>query len=489
MSTTVNRATAPAIRIRGLSKRFGATQALDRVALDVLPGRIHALIGLNGSGKSTLVKVLSGFHRPDAGQVEMGEVAFVHQDLGLLPSMTVLENMAIGRDFAMRRGRIDWRAETRRTTAALAEFGMGRVVRRPVATLTQAEQTIVAIARALDRSATGEVSALILDEPTSALPSREIHVLADAMRAFAARGIAVLFITHRLQEVADIADDLTVLRNGRVVFSGHASELDVAQMVEQMVGSAATAQVAGATGHTASGSGRAVLEADDVATPTLRGVSLTIRGGEITGFFGKAGSGVETIGAVLSGRARLERGRVRLDGNPLRPHSRRVREIGYVPSDRPHQGVFPGLTVRDNITLRSLRSTLRWGRISHRREEQIAVRTIAALTITPPRTDLPIQTLSGGNQQKAVLGRWLVVKPKAIVAEEPTQGIDVWAKLEILAQLQEATEAGAAVVLTAVEPGEILDVCHRVVVLRQGVVVLDTPRADLSVADILSAMH
>ena len=479
---------SPAIRIRNLSKGFGATQALSGVSLELSAGKIHALIGLNGSGKSTLVKILSGFHRADDGEISMGEVAFVHQDLGLLPSMTVLENFAIGRTMATRHGQIDWRSEEVRTTEALREFGLHRLVRRQVASLTQAEQTIVAIARALDRSSSGQASALVLDEPTSALPNREIGLLASSMRAYAARGIAILFITHRLQEVKDIADEVTVLRNGRTVFTGSTTELTIVEMVEKMVGDA-VAKVSEEAPRSRSRATSPVLSARSVRSSTVKDISFDVRGGEIVGMFGMSGGGIESIGGLLSGRAAPRAGSVHFCGVPLAVHSKRVREIGYVPSERPRKGVFPGLSVRDNITLRSLPMTLRRGRISRREEHRVAMQFIEGLKIKPKDPSASISTLSGGNQQKAVLGRWLAIKPKAIVAEEPTQGIDVWAKMEILRQLRAAAESGAAVLLTAVEPEGILEFCDRVIVLREGSISLDAPRLDLSTTDILSAMH
>jgi len=480
--------TSTALRIHGLSKRFGATLALDDVSMTVEPGSIHALIGLNGSGKSTLVKVLAGFHDADEGDIEMGEVAFVHQDLGLLPTLTVLENFAIGRPMAMRRGQIDWKAERVRAITALREFGLENAIGRPMSSLPQAEQAIVAIARALDRSASGAIATLVLDEPTSALPAHEIDMLADAMRAFAARGVGIVFITHRLQEVVELADSLTVLRNGRVVFTGRTAETDIPGMVELMVGEAPAA--AGAPEWTPSAhAGPPVLVGRELRTDTLDALDFEVRRGEIVGVFGMAGSGMESLSEVLAGRASPTSGEVRYDGEPLRTGSARAREVGYVPSDRPRRGVLPGLTVRENISVRSLGSILRRGSISARAERDLARHWAGELKIKPADPDAPILTLSGGNQQKAVLGRWLAIQPQAIVAEEPTQGVDVWAKAEILRRLRLAAEGGAGVLLTAVEPEEIVEFCDRVVVLRGGRVTLDAPRSSLSITDILSAMH
>lgn len=486
MSAAPSSAT-PAIRFGGVSKSFGPTQALRSVTFDVAPGSVHALIGLNGSGKSTLVKVLAGYHVADEGAISTGHVVFVHQDLGLLPALTVLENFAIGREMAMRFGQIDWKAEAARAAEALAEFGLAHTVHQRVAALPLAQQAIIACARALDRSRDSDVAALILDEPTSALPSNEIDLLAEAMKVYAARGIGIVFITHRLQEVKDLADTVTVLRNGELVHTGPTSEVSIPDMVQLMVGDApASVEV---EWEAPSRGVEPTLVASGISSATLDAVDLGIRPGEIVGAFGMVGSGLEHLGAILAAREVPTSGSVSLAGVPLLPGSAEAREVGYVPSDRPRRGVFPGLSVRENISIRSLRRTLSWRGIGRKAESGLARTWTAELSVKPRDPEAPILTLSGGNQQKVVLARWLAIEPKAIVAEEPTQGIDVWAKQDILRRLRTAAGDGAAVLLTAVEPEEILDFCDRVVVLRGGKVVLDVPRSDVDITEILSAMH
>jgi ABC-type sugar transport system ATPase subunit len=480
-------ASAPVIKIEDVSKRFGATRALDGVSLEVGAGSIHALIGLNGSGKSTLVKVLSGFHHADEGHVKMEQVAFVHQDFGLLPALSVLENFAVGRPMAMRLGQIDWRAEAGRARAALKQFGLDDRLHVPVAELSMAQQAILAIARALDRSTEGDTKALVLDEPTSALPSHEIEILATAMRGYAASGLGIVFITHRLQEVVDLADTVTILRNGTVVYSGPTAELSISDMVGHMVGDAPQHADTDWTPNLADGA--PVLRCRDLHGGTLAGVDLDVRGGEILGVFGMVGSGIEHLGAVVSGRAAPTSGQVTFGGEPLQAFGKRMTEVAYIPSDRVRRGIFPGLSVRENVSLRRLHTVVKHGRISARAERSLARHWVQALKIKPQDPEAPISTLSGGNQQKAVLGRWLAIEPRVIVAEEPTQGIDVWAKADILRELRRAAQGGTGVLLTAVEPEEILDFCDRVVVLRQGRVVADMPRSAASITDIVSAMH
>lgn len=487
MSQVPSTAAHQPIRIENVSKTFGATKALRNVSLEVAPGSIHALIGLNGSGKSTLVKVMDGYHSADEGTVSMGEVAFVHQDLGLLPSLTVLENFVIGRPMAMRFGQIDWKTEAKRARNALAEFGLENTLDQQLASLSLANQAIIACARALDRSRGAAIDSLVLDEPTSALPSHEIGLLADAMKAFAARGVGIVFITHRLQEVKDLADTVTVLRNGESVFTGPTADLAIPDMVQLMVGDAPV--------HTTHEARAAVRTAEPVLSiralhdDTIDDLDLDIYGGEIVGAFGMVGSGLERLGALAAGREIARAGTVEFEGRPLTAGDARARRIGYVPSDRPRRGVLPGLTVRENISVRSLARTIRAGGISRRREQALAARWTEELSVKPRDPEASILTLSGGNQQKAILGRWLAIEPAAIVAEEPTQGIDVWAKQDILRRLRMTAETGAGVLLTAVEPEEIIDFCDRVVVLRAGRVVLDARREDVVITDILSAMH
>lgn len=477
------------IEIDNVSKQFGNVQALQGVSMGVRSGEVRALIGLNGSGKSTLVKLLSGFYRPDSGRLTSDGIAFVHQDLGLLSSMTVLENFGIGRSMATRRGIIDWRRVRARAVAALLDFGLSGLIERTISSLTQAQRTAVAIARALDRSSAGETSALVLDEPTSALPTQEAEQLQSAIEACAARGLGVLFITHRLQEVLDTSQTVTVLRNGSVSFDGDVAGLSSADLAAKMVGGSAQAAVPGGNAPAPVHRKTPTLTATSITAGALGGFSVEAFGGEILGIFGMLGSGVETVGGVLAGRTAAVGGSVRLNGRAVTLFGVESRKIGFVPSDRPHLGILPALSVRDNITLSSLRSMVRFGRVAARLEDELAAGSVRALAIQPRDTNLPISGLSGGNQQKAILARWFAVNPPALIADEPTQGVDVWAKIEILNQLRRAARAGAAVVLTALEPEEVFDFCDRVIVLKRGATVLDAPGTAITVTDVLSAMQ
>jgi len=491
--------TQPALAVEGLSKRFGATVALAGVDLQIRPGEVHALIGMNGSGKSTLVKALSGFHEPDEGTLRVdGEplaarpeaLAFVHQDLALVDELSVLENLSLGRPVTVRRGRVDWGAERTRARAALAPFGLADVVDLRVAQLTKAEATIVAIARALERREQG-CSVLVLDEPTSTLPASETEQLLEVMRACAAEGLAILFISHRLTEIIDVADCVTVLRNGRVGLAAPIAEMTVERLADAMAGDAR--EVLATPGDASVGSRREafgdqepVLVAEGLAGEIVQGVDLRVGRGEIVGVAGLLGSGVEELGRLLSGRAALAAGSVRVEGRPV--DRALARRIGFVPADRGADGVLAGLTARENASIADPGRFARRGRLQRGRERSELARWFAEMTVYPAEVDRDMLAFSGGNQQKILLARWLSVGPSVLVAEEPTQGVDVHAKAQILERLTAHAAEGLAVVLLSGEPEEIAAACDRMVVLRDGAIGAQLA-APLAVGNVLAAMH
>lgn len=481
---------SPVIEAISVSKSFGATRALDEVSFTVEPGQVHALIGLNGSGKSTIVKALAGVHEPDSGTLRHGKLAVVHQDLGLVPALSIVENFVVGRRGAMRWGMIDWKVERERARSALAAFEMTRDLGTRIDQLSAAERVTVAVARAMDRAGDEVVSGIVLDEPTSALPAHETSLLADAIRRFAAAGLGVVLITHRLQEVIDLAERVTVLRDGRVVFAGALAGRTPTDLANLMVG---TVPPGGAVadleeppdGTVASGE----LRARDVTHGPLEALDLSLPTGQIVGVFGVHGSGAEELALLLSGRSRPERGTVELDGIPVSRLFGSTTDIAFIPSDRPQRGILPTLSVAENIAVVGLKAMVARGRIPGATVRSVAERWIEDLHIKAASEKVAISSLSGGNQQKAILARWLQVAPRVIVAEEPTQGIDVWAKQDILRNLRAAARAHAVVALCAGEPEEIIDFCDRVVVLNRGRIVLDRPRSATTTAELLGAMH
>jgi len=493
----------PALRVSGLRKTFGATVALAGVDLEIRPGSIHALIGMNGSGKSTLIKILSGYHSPDAGTITYGggttpdrsaAVAFVHQDLGLVPTMTVLENLRLGRRLATRFGRIDWRREREPARKSLARFGLEATIDTEVQSLTRAEATIVALARALEDCSEG-CSALVLDEPTSALPASESDQLMKVMRECADAGIGVLFVSHQLGEVLTVSDEVTVLRNGQVAWTGLTSETTLESLVMAMTGQL----IGGERGNPSndrdaptgslsetSAAAASVLSARRLSGQIVRDFGLDVAAGEIVGVVGLLGSGVMELGPLLAGRATPSCGTVELSGALLT--ERRRQEIGFVPADRQRDGVLAGLTASENVSITHRSRHVRRGRISRPAEDHEVRLWLTELLVDPCEPEADIATFSGGNQQKILMARWLSVHPAALVAEEPTQGVDVLAKAQILDRIAAHARDGLSVVLLTGEPEGILDICDRVAVLRQGSIACEF-RPPLDLGEIVAAMH
>jgi ribose transport system ATP-binding protein len=456
---------------------------------------------MNGSGKSTLIKVLSGYHAPDAGTIELSgpaaagmeasSIAFVHQDLGLVSSMTVLENLTLGRRLATRFGRIDWRSEREPACKALAPFGLEHLVDSEVKEITRAEATIVALVRALEQCGDG-CSLLVLDEPTSALPASETETLLSVMRDCASDGIGVLFVSHRLREVLSVSDEVTALRNGHVVWNGATTDATLESLVEAMTAGARidddqprTRTAEAAESHVPD-RGPRVLEARNLCGETLDHLDLELFEREILGVVGLLGSGLHELAALLAGRTRPSAGVVQLAGQPLAHAGREL--VGLVPADRKQHGILSGLPAAENLLITHRRRHMAYGRIARRRETAEARQWLSDLMVDPPDPVAGIDTFSGGNQQKIILGRWLSVSPRVLIAEEPTQGVDVLAKAHILEEIRARAEAGLSVAILSGEPEEIVDVCHRVAVLRRGALVAEF-RPPLELGQIVAALH
>jgi ribose transport system ATP-binding protein len=482
-----------------MSKSFGATRALSSVSLEISAGEVHALVGQNGSGKSTLIKLLAGFHEPENGSVvavegtpvPLGHPAasreagfrFVHQDLALVNDLSVVENLGLGRGFSTGfGGRIRWRQERREATSMMRELGFELDVRRPVGELAQAERTGVAIARALwDWQADAKV--LVLDEPTAALPSAEVEVLFAAIRRVAERGLGVLYVSHRLDEIFAIADRVTVLRDGRKVGTFGTEKMAEGRLVSLMIGEAVLRSDAPARPR----GGSPVLEAFGLSGKQVRGVDFNAYAGEVLGFVGLTGSGREEILELIFG-ARRRGGVVRVLGSDVPigdPRASVARGIALVPADRHRQGVVLEMSVKENSTLTGLKPfRTRLGAI-RRRRELAEVRTwLARLDVRPPDPAKTLFHLSGGNQQKVVLGKWLRLGPRVLLLDEPTQGIDIGAKALIHGLIRQAADEGAAVVVATSDDEEICDVCDVVYVLLDGQLVAERRRSELSVDEL-----
>jgi ribose transport system ATP-binding protein len=477
---------APALSVTGLSKRFGASIALADVGLSISRGEVHAVLGENGSGKSTLIKILSGFHRPDAGTVTIaGEplpfghavssyrlgARFVHQDLGLVDTSSVLDNLAIGAGFATRLGTISMRRNTGRAEADLARVGLDLNPRASVGSLSPAARTGVAIARALREDASAPVRLLVLDEPTATLPEAEVERLMEIIRRVAAAGVGVLYVTHRLEEVFSLANTVTVLRDGREVATLPTSALDRRRLVDLLVGEELTVAHHAAEVLPAQGE-RPALSLRDVTADALHGFTADIQAGQITGMAGITGSGRETVlGAAFGAIER--RGEVITQAGtviaPARPDLAMRHGLAFLPADRIRNSAIGSLPARENIALTSLRPFARLGTMRRRPERRAALSWFGRLSVRPPDlVDLPLESFSGGNQQKIMFAKWLRQEPAVFLLDEPTQGVDVGAKAVLHAQLVQAAAAGAAIVISSSDVDELAAICQRVLVCRDG---------------------
>jgi ribose transport system ATP-binding protein len=477
------------LRLDGVSKAFAGNPALRDVSFHAQGGRVHCLLGGNGSGKSTLVKVLAGVHQADAGTVQVGAATvaasaigpdwaranglwFVHQDLAVFPMLSVAENLAAGHDYVTAAGgAIRWRAFHDQARAILERFHLDVDPRTPLMALRPAQRTMVAVARALDAS-DGATGTIVLDEPTSALPHDEARFLIDAIRRYAAAGHGIVFVTHRLDEVAEVADDVTVLRDGRVVASGPA-ELGREALAELIVGGRPGAHAPTSAAPAPAG-GPPVLE--------LRGpVELTVRAGEVVGLAGRLGSGRSRLLRGIFG-AEPRPGEVRVDGDPLPAGdvgAAIAAGIASVPEDRDGEGLFTGLDVRENLSavdVRRFRSP--WG-LDRRREAATATQTMRSFLVRAVSDRQPIMTLSGGNRQKVLLARWLRAEPRVLLLDEPTQGVDVGARAEIHRMVRAAVAAGAAAIVVSSDHDELAQLCDRVVVLADGRVAAELGPGDV----------
>ena len=482
----------PALQATGLVKRFGATLALDDLTLQIAPGEVRALLGENGSGKSTLIKILAGYHVPDAGTVRVRgtELAtgnpessaalglrFVHQNLGLVRSLTVAENLCLVGGYAMRFGTIQERKTRAVVREELARLSLDLDPRRRVDELSPAEQTGVATARAL-RGIAGEgpgggAAVLVLDEPTANLPEGEVIRLLGIVRRVAAGGTAVIYVTHRLEEVSAIADSVTILRDGREVLTT-AGSINQRSILHHMLGmelEQADARTTPAPG-TPDEAGGPLLAVDGLVGERLGDVSLQVAPGEIVGVSGITGSGREEIvGSVFGAVDRLS-GQVVIGQQvikPRRPDLAIAAGAAFVPASRERGGGFMELSGRENLSIGRIRAFWRWPSLRLAKERANARDWFDRLRVRPASAlESPLSSFSGGNQQKIVFAKWLQREPRVFLLEEPTQGVDVGTKAFLHQQLRDAAAAGAAILISSSDNEELVSLCHRVLVLRDG---------------------
>jgi ribose transport system ATP-binding protein len=471
--------TVPLVEMRNISIAFGGIKAVDGVSVDLRPGEVVGLLGHNGAGKSTLIKILCGVYHPDAGEIRVdGEavtiasaqeaqrlgIAPVHQEIHLVPLLSVAENIFLGRQPLRSRGWIDRAAMERQATETLQGLGIRVDVRALVTDLSVAQRQMVSIARAL----TSQARVIILDEPTASLSERETTILFEIIRRLKERGVAVIYISHRLEEIFAIADRVTVMRDGRVIGTLPIADTRLDQIIAMMVGR----QMSELFRKEEVPIGSPVLEVDHLTVEgVLRDISFTLHRGEILGLAGLVGAGRSELARAIFGADRYDGGSVRLEGRPLRarhPREAVARGVGLAPEDRKQQALIMGLPVAQNITLANLFRRQRFGFFSLRAERQTAQTYVKRLGIRTPDVDRQVAFLSGGNQQRVVIARWLETRPKVLILDEPTQGVDVGAKAEIHGLMVELARAGVGILLISSDLPEVLQMSDRVLVMHEG---------------------
>lgn len=468
----------PALRVQGARKAFGGVQALAGVDLTLFAGEIHALLGENGAGKSTLLKSLAGVHRLDAGQIEVGGetfhqgstrrsqdqgIAVIYQEPSLFPDLSLAENVFIGRQPVVG-GRVDWSGMTKAASELFSRLGVQLNPTRKARGLSIADQQIVEIAKALSMSA----NIIVMDEPTAALSSAEVDRLFGVARRLREGGAAVVFVSHRLDEVFALCDRITIMRDGATVHTCAIMEIDTAQVVRWMVGRDLTEMFPKVPSQV----GDVVLRVQGLcSTGQFEDITFDVRAGEIVGLAGLVGSGRSEVVRAIFGVDSYDSGTVQVLGKELPahdPNSAMTRGIALVPEDRRLEGLFMPSSIARNIAMTRLRQLSRKGFLHNRTERTLAADWAARMQVKFSDLEAPVQQLSGGNQQKVVLGKWLATAPRLLIVDEPTRGIDVGTKAEVHRLLSIEASKGMAVLMISSELPEVLGMADRIIVMREG---------------------
>ncbi|HEY0072920.1 MAG TPA: sugar ABC transporter ATP-binding protein [Abditibacteriaceae bacterium] len=467
----------PLIQIQNLDKAFGNVQALSGVSFDILPGEIHALVGENGAGKSTLIKSLGGAHEPSGGQIlvegqplmpgvaasEAAGIGIIHQESTAFGDLGAEDNIFVGRELRRVSGLLLDRPQMRRTTQELLnQLGENFDTRCPVGRLSIAQRQMVGFARALLH----QNKLLILDEPTASLSERECQALFATLRRLKSAGVASLYVSHRLDEIFALADHVTVLRDGAHVATRDVKEMDKAELIRLMVGRDVLEEY-----QPRDTVGEAILQVDNLSGGAFRNINFQVRAGEIVGLAGLVGAGRSEVARAIFGIDDYMGGSVKIKGKVLPKNSVQIaatRGLALVPEDRQHQGLILPMSVGENLSLavlKALSSTL--GR-NRAKEKSLIQQLMAELAVKAANTDIAAQSLSGGNQQKLVLGKWLATQPKVLILDEPTRGVDVGARAEVYRLIRGLASGGLATLVVSSDLPEILALCDRILVMREG---------------------
>ena len=469
------------LRVVGIEKSFGGANALSGVSLDIARGRVHGLVGANGAGKSTLIKCLAGLVKPDAGEiivdgrpVEIDEpedatqlgLAFIHQEVSLVPAFDVLRNMALGISPSTRFAIIDWRDLRERATQVATRLGMTFPLTTRVDELSAANQWLVLIGRALMRDA----NFIAMDEPTASLSIEEAEHVHQVVRDLRDEGVAVVYVSHRLDEVLDLCDDITVFRDGRVVMATTNERMQKSELVNAIVGH----EVVEAQRTKRTSSTQPVLEVEQISDDFLQDISFTVHKGEILGLAGLVGAGRTEIAQIIYGDTHAKRGAIRLDGREVHfrtPADATAAGIGLVPEERRAQGIFADRSIWFNVGISTMRRHT-WSRLLPLLKLRSLSRQASASSqqVQLNTTDMRrlVGTLSGGNQQKVVIARWLAMSPRVLILDEPSRGVDVGARAEIHRVIRALADAGTAVIAISSDVDEIAELCDRVLVMNEG---------------------
>ena len=470
----------PVVEMKNIHKSFFNVQVLKGVDFDLIPGEIHALMGENGAGKSTLMKILTGIHKSNSGEIlykgeiveyhspkeaEKAGIAVIHQELNIIPYLTVAENMFLGKELKRQPfGILKTKEMNEKTKENLNRLGIDIDPQKEAGELSVGQQQMIEIARAI----AAETEVLIMDEPTAALTDREIETLFTVINQLRREGVAIIYISHRMEEIFRMCDRITVLRDGQSIGTKITSETDFEEIVKMMVGRELGERFPERTAEI--GGDRFVVE-DLSLEGIFNNISFNVRKGEILGVAGLMGAGRTEIMETIFGARKKKSGRIYMDGKELnirKPHHAIAAGIGFITEDRKDEGLVLGLTVRENLAIPNLKKLSKSAVIQKQKEKQWTEEMIQKLRIKTSGPEQEVKSLSGGNQQKVVFGKWLGTEPKLLILDEPTRGVDVGAKKEIYSIMNELTEKGFSIIMVSSELPEILGMSDRVMVIHEG---------------------